>query len=275
MKTRHGKEKGKAFSCKGIKLVVEYFLKRGHTQIKALVPRFRRGNSDHDCPTLNPEILDHLEEKGYLTYTPSRYVNNKLILPYDDRFILKAAHYYNGIIVSNDNYRDLMKESQEWKRVIETNLLQYSFIGDLFMIADDPMGRCGPNLNQFLSINSACGKNNFNLNKNNNMKKNQSSSRVTPSGSTQATYDFNYEQVSTSFQPKSNLNELNSLTNSTIGISKFTANSAESNHDSEMYSKLIDIFPKSDIIIRELLKSYYNEKDINFFISRLLDSSHI
>jgi ribonuclease ZC3H12 len=110
----------------GIKIVVEFFLKRGHTQIKAIVPRYRRGASDHFCPSINPEILDELENKGHITYTPSRYVNNKLILPYDDRFILNAAEYYNGVIVSNDNYRDLMLEKPEWRRIIETKFVGFS-----------------------------------------------------------------------------------------------------------------------------------------------------
>ena len=104
----------------GIKLTVDYFVQRGHTHIKALVPRFRRGCSDTQCPTLNPEILDDLEKKGYLTYTPSRFVNNKLVLPYDDRFILKTALHYNAVIVSNDNYRDLWTEDVKWKKLIHT-----------------------------------------------------------------------------------------------------------------------------------------------------------
>lgn len=106
-----------------------------------MIPRFRRGTSDLEVPTMNPEILDKLEKENYLTYsklinlhkkspsdnlyfifryTPSRYVQNKLICPYDDRFILKAASHYNAIIVSNDNYRDLMCESAEWKQLIES-----------------------------------------------------------------------------------------------------------------------------------------------------------
>ncbi len=44
-----------------------------------------------------------------------------------------------------------MMENADWKRHIEANLLQYSFVGDLFLIADDPMGRRGPHLNQLLS----------------------------------------------------------------------------------------------------------------------------
>ena len=46
----------------GIKIVVEHFLKRGHKDIKALVPRFRRGNSDIECPTKDPEILDQRKD---------------------------------------------------------------------------------------------------------------------------------------------------------------------------------------------------------------------
>lgn len=150
----HGNTKGRFFSCMGIKLVVDYFLNRGHVNIKVMIPRFRRGSADLKFPTLNPEILDELEKHGYLTYTPSRYVQNKLVCPYDDRFILKAALYHNAIIVSNDNYRDLMKENLNWKQHIENNLLQYAFVDDLFLIADDPLGKNGPNLNQYLSNNT-------------------------------------------------------------------------------------------------------------------------
>lgn len=100
--------------------MVEYFLKRGHIDVKAFVPRFRRGQSDKKCPTYNPEILDDLEKKNNLIYTPSRYVGNQLIYSYDDRFILKAAQHYNAVIVSNDNYRDLMMESVEWKKLVRS-----------------------------------------------------------------------------------------------------------------------------------------------------------
>ena len=50
-----------------------------------MLPRFRRGTADRDVPTTNPEILDELEKNNYITYTPSRKVQNTLICPYDDR----------------------------------------------------------------------------------------------------------------------------------------------------------------------------------------------
>ena len=56
----HGNQTGRVFSCRGLQLVIDYFLKRGHTEVKAMLPRFRRGTADKDCPTMNPEILDDL-----------------------------------------------------------------------------------------------------------------------------------------------------------------------------------------------------------------------
>lgn len=71
---------------------------------------------------------------------------------YDDRYIVKCAHKQGGVIVSNDQFRDLMQESQEWKKVIEQRLLQFAFVNDYFMPPDDPLGKSGPTLDHFLSL---------------------------------------------------------------------------------------------------------------------------
>lgn len=69
---------------------------------------------------------------------------------YDDRYILKLASENDGIVVSNDNYRDLVNENPEYKKVVEERLLMYSFVNDRFMPPDDPLGRHGPSLENFL-----------------------------------------------------------------------------------------------------------------------------
>lgn len=48
----------------------------------------------------------------------------------DDWFIVKLAYESDGIIVSNDMYRDLQGKEPEWKRFIEERLLMYSFVND-------------------------------------------------------------------------------------------------------------------------------------------------
>lgn len=101
------------FSSYGIKLAIEYFQSRGHTQITALVPNYRRH-------VLKDQIvLDELESRGLLNYTPSRFCNGKLIVPYDDRFILELAEQNNAIIVSNDIYSDIKNEKANWKQLVD------------------------------------------------------------------------------------------------------------------------------------------------------------
>lgn len=77
------------------------------------------------------QILDELERRKILVYTPSRCVNGKRVVCYDDRYIVKLAYKSDGIIVSNDNYRDLQVENQKWKKFIEERLLMYTFANDM------------------------------------------------------------------------------------------------------------------------------------------------
>ncbi|XP_062582225.1 NEDD4-binding protein 1-like [Saccostrea cucullata] len=140
---------GKVFSCRGIKIVINYFLQRGHTQVTAFVPEWRRYRESSDVR--EKYLLNQMQEEGHVVFTPSRRVNNRLIASYDDRFILELAEREDGIIVSNDQYRDLMLEKNSWKKIIEDRLLLFSFVGDNFMPPFDPLGRHGPNLDEFLS----------------------------------------------------------------------------------------------------------------------------
>ncbi|KAJ8366243.1 hypothetical protein AAFF_G00365060 [Aldrovandia affinis] len=94
--------------------------------------------------------MTELQNLGLLSFTPSRDVLGKRINSYDDRFMLQLASQTDGVIVTNDNLRDLLDESPAFKDVIKKRLLQYTFVGDLFMVPDDPLGRTGPHLSDFL-----------------------------------------------------------------------------------------------------------------------------
>nr|XP_057902206.1 endoribonuclease ZC3H12A [Doryrhamphus excisus]XP_057902207.1 endoribonuclease ZC3H12A [Doryrhamphus excisus]XP_057902208.1 endoribonuclease ZC3H12A [Doryrhamphus excisus]XP_057902209.1 endoribonuclease ZC3H12A [Doryrhamphus excisus]XP_057902212.1 endoribonuclease ZC3H12A [Doryrhamphus excisus]XP_057902213.1 endoribonuclease ZC3H12A [Doryrhamphus excisus]XP_057902214.1 endoribonuclease ZC3H12A [Doryrhamphus excisus]XP_057902215.1 endoribonuclease ZC3H12A [Doryrhamphus excisus]XP_05790221 len=144
----HGNKE--VFSCLGIQLAVDFFLKRGHTNITVFVPSWRKEQPRPDVPISDQKILEDLEKKKHLTFTPSRRVGGKRVVCNDDFFIVKMAYDEDGVIVSNDMYRDLQADKPEWKRFIETRLLMYSFVNDKFMVPDDPLGRYGPNLKNFL-----------------------------------------------------------------------------------------------------------------------------
>ncbi|XP_051527613.1 ribonuclease ZC3H12A-like [Myxocyprinus asiaticus] len=138
------------FSCLGIQLAVNFFLERGHVDITVFVPSWRKEQPRPDVPITDQHILRELERRKLLVFTPSRRVAGKRVVCYDDRFIVKLAYDSDGIIVSNDTYRDLQGERPEWKRFIEERLLMYSFVNDKFMPPDDPLGRHGPTLDNFL-----------------------------------------------------------------------------------------------------------------------------
>lgn len=80
-------------------------------------------------------MLEELERQEVLVYTPSRKVNGKRVVCYDDRYIVKVAYEQDGVIVSNDNYRDLQSENPEWKWFIEQRLLMFSFVNDRYAVA--------------------------------------------------------------------------------------------------------------------------------------------
>ncbi|XP_061681481.1 endoribonuclease ZC3H12A, partial [Syngnathoides biaculeatus] len=144
----HGNKE--VFSCMGIQLAVDFFLNRGHTTITVFVPSWRKEQPRPDVPISDQKILLDLEKKKFLTFTPSRRVGHKRVVCNDDLFIVQLAFETGGVIVSNDMYRDLQVDRPEWKDCINERLLMYSFVNDKFMVPDDPLGRHGPNLENFL-----------------------------------------------------------------------------------------------------------------------------
>ncbi|TDG99548.1 hypothetical protein EPR50_G00195410 [Perca flavescens] len=138
---------GHFFSCRGIALAVQHFWDRGHRHISALLPQWRQKS---DPKIKEQHYMAELQKLGLLSYTPSREIQGKRISSYDDRLMLQLAQKTDGVIVTNDNLRDLSDESLVWREIIKKRLLQYTFVGDHFMVPDDPLGRGGPHLDDFL-----------------------------------------------------------------------------------------------------------------------------
>ncbi|XP_069044762.1 NEDD4-binding protein 1 [Lepisosteus oculatus] len=140
---------GHFFSCRGIALAVQYFWNRGHRKITTFVPQWRLKK---DPKVKEQHYLTELQNLGLLSLTPSREIMGKRISSYDDRFMLQLAQQTDGVVVTNDNLRDLVDESPAFRNIIKKRLLQYTFAGDHFMVPDDPLGRGGPHLDVFLSF---------------------------------------------------------------------------------------------------------------------------
>jgi len=74
--------------------------------------------------------MSELEQEKILVFTPSRKIGGKRVVCYDDRYIVKLAAETDGVIVSNDTYRDLYAESMDFRKTIDERLLMYSFVND-------------------------------------------------------------------------------------------------------------------------------------------------
>ncbi|NXF93284.1 N4BP1 protein, partial [Eubucco bourcierii] len=142
----------KFFSCRGIAIAVDYFWNRGHRNITVFVPQWR---TRRDPYITEQDFLTELQDVGILSLTPARMVLGARIASHDDRFLLHLADKTGGVIVTNDNFREFVTESPAWREIIQKRLLQYTFAGDIFMVPDDPLGRNGPTLNDFLR-NEGC-----------------------------------------------------------------------------------------------------------------------
>ena len=82
-------------------------------------------------------FLSQLQDLGILALTPARKVLGQRIASHEDRFLLHLADKTGGIIVTNDNFREFVTESVSWREIITKRLLQYMFVGDVFMVPDD------------------------------------------------------------------------------------------------------------------------------------------
>ncbi|XP_043254092.1 probable ribonuclease ZC3H12C [Colletes gigas] len=132
---------GKGFSEEGLRIVIDYFQQRGHS-VKVFVPQYRR--------SVTKPFLEKWYAEGIVVFTPSRFIADKWITSYDDRYILQYATMCQGIVISLDQYRDLYRENPAWRNTIVNRLLAPTFVGNYVMFPEDPLGRSGPTLDEFL-----------------------------------------------------------------------------------------------------------------------------
>ncbi|XP_045143591.1 protein NYNRIN [Echinops telfairi] len=140
---RHGLQH--YFSCRGIAMAVQYFWNRGHREVTVFVPtwQLRKNRKVRES-----HFLSKLHALRMLSITPSQIENGKKITTYDYRFMIKLAEETDGIIVTNEQLHVLMTNSK--KLLVKNRLLPFTFAGNLFMVPDDPLGRDGPTLEEFL-----------------------------------------------------------------------------------------------------------------------------
>ena len=83
-------------------------------------------------------------------FSHARHAGNKLIRGDDDLYILQVAHEIDGIVLSNDQYRQYWDTQPIYREIIEKRLIQPLFVHNKLILPPDPLGKSGPKLEQFL-----------------------------------------------------------------------------------------------------------------------------
>lgn len=152
----HGRLK-KVFSSRGIQIAVNYFKQRGHTEIVVYVPQWRPFGDRAVPPTEDGDLLIALHDEGLLEYTPSRKnpLTGRVEAAYDDWYIVNAAHLKDGVIISNDQFRDVILQHPEFAETVATKTVPFNFLGDTLILPPDPRGRFNPSLEAMLRKTNA------------------------------------------------------------------------------------------------------------------------
>ncbi|KAG4077012.1 hypothetical protein HA402_015999 [Bradysia odoriphaga] len=141
-----GHSRNKGFSVEGIEICLNYFLERGY-EAKAIVPQMRLKKAKSS----NTDLLAKLESEGKVVFSPCKNLpSGQKVTSYDDRFIMDFAVDCDAAVISNDNYRDLSKENEKYREVVNTRVIGFTFLNDIIRFPQDPYGKFGPSLTEIL-----------------------------------------------------------------------------------------------------------------------------
>ena len=89
-----------------------WFADRGHKVIIVL-PQSIKSRMMGAGRREEVEKLERLERSDILVYSPSRRTDQRSWNTYDDIFIVQIAAKKSGIVVSNDNFKDILKNCKD------------------------------------------------------------------------------------------------------------------------------------------------------------------
>ena len=150
---------GVEFSVEGLIVVYEHLKKLGYKDEKIVII-MKQIPRQYDSERRIAQIL---EDKNVLHYAPSRRSGKGYIQSDDDLFILKTAKILNAIVLSNDQFRKEKESHPEYSNVIENCVIQPRFISGKLILPDDPLGKNGPKLEEFLRLPSKSWEKNTRL----------------------------------------------------------------------------------------------------------------
>eukprot|EP01053_Blabericola_migrator_P005390 Blabericola_migrator_1__5389@NODE_275_length_10491_cov_112_748561_g228_i0_p2_GENE_NODE_275_length_10491_cov_112_748561_g228_i0NODE_275_length_10491_cov_112_748561_g228_i0_p2_ORF_typecomplete_len1055_score161_01RNase_Zc3h12a/PF11977_8/1_1e04RNase_Zc3h12a/PF11977_8/3_8e30PRORP/PF16953_5/1_8e11EST1_DNA_bind/PF10373_9/6_3e03EST1_DNA_bind/PF10373_9/6_8EST1_DNA_bind/PF10373_9/5_6_NODE_275_length_10491_cov_112_748561_g228_i065199683 len=138
------KSNDRIFSSEGIQIAIDYFLRRNFHVVAILpdlimeqqeecdISRVRKLNLNYNVAKLpdNLRVLQSLKSQGLLQSVPTK--------DYDDSYILEFARIKDGLVLSNDQFRDkIKKDGFRIRTWLKRHVISYAFIQNELVINPD------------------------------------------------------------------------------------------------------------------------------------------
>ena len=150
--------KPKVFKAERIRTMASYFVEKHH-EVVLMIPQSRKWKLEKAGKWNEVAILADMEMDPHIKfmYTPSFQREDRSWDCYDDSFILKASTIEEGIVVSNDKFNDIYRKTtdEQMKKQIKDRSLPFMFYKGKLLLPDDPCGKDGPSLKDFLCFPSS------------------------------------------------------------------------------------------------------------------------
>lgn len=115
------------FSVRGLETAIDFFENKG-LQVKAVCPQ----NLTQRPKTDDQNGFHRLVKQRKIVLTPCKRLPSNIDCCTHRKLILDITHAKDGVLISNDSYRDLLNENQKWNEVILSRIHGYSWDSGTF-----------------------------------------------------------------------------------------------------------------------------------------------
>ena len=138
----------KRMDVKGIEKCIKFFSEQGHrVQVYMAASWLEKNNVSKP----NKKKIEKLIEEKKVVLTPSgKDPKGQKFDCYEDDYLIRNAFLNQGIVVSNDNFREMSAKDPTYREQIEKRVLPYNFIDGELWLPSDPLGKDKVTLEMFL-----------------------------------------------------------------------------------------------------------------------------
>nr|CDS25254.1 ribonuclease ZC3H12C [Hymenolepis microstoma] len=141
----HSESTTRRYNLGNLRIAYNYFVKRGFTEVKIVLPE-----ATNECL----QYFSDEELTKHFIFTPIRRLipGEKPQRADDDSIIIQMAMGLDGVVISNDRYRDFLARNPNAKDFLMNQVIPYNLSEGIFAISDYPLGTNHKSLDELLTF---------------------------------------------------------------------------------------------------------------------------